>query len=282
MSRLYAAAASAVIGAGGKVDPATPAGVQPQGLTGFNLTMTEEFGHNPEILTAYAMRFHPGGAVWSTRYPDWLTTGLAQSPYTGNPGIPEQQFYGRDAVTTSAGVLHLTARRLPVANIANPHPGFRYVSGQINSWPGHNQQYGFLEARIRLPGGLCQWPAFWMFPQTYDPAAYHEIDIMECFESGTQITTNNHYGTGGTQIGSTAYGVGTTATWHTYGFEWKADRHRWYVDAVQIREDTGSAHMHPVPMFPILNLATLPRANTLEYPEQMVMDVDYFRFWQAA
>ena len=41
-------------------------------------------------------------------------------------------------------------------------------------------QYGYFEARLKLPSGKGTWPAFWMMPKNYTSwPACGEIDIME-------------------------------------------------------------------------------------------------------
>jgi beta-glucanase (GH16 family) len=248
-------------------------------VTDWSLVVSEEFNHNPTILNDHLLRFHQGGIAWATRYPDWLGQ-IGQSVYTGNPGLPEQQLYAREGVSTGGGALRLTASRLPIADVLNPYPGFRYVSGQINSWPSHNQLYGFFEARVKLPGGLCQWPAFWMFPEVWDPAHYHEIDMMECFEHDTETTISSHEA-GSTLSGLTPYSLGPVTSWHTYGVAWTATELVFFGDGVAGGSEGNVAAVPQIPMFPILNLAARPQVTNADYPERMVMQVDYIRIWEA-
>lgn len=65
----------------------------------------------------------------------------------------------------------------------------KYSSGQINSFSKFAQQYGYFEARIKLPSKAGLWPAFWLMPNRIDPKLWStysikdkkgmEIDIME-------------------------------------------------------------------------------------------------------
>lgn len=58
------------------------------------------------------------------------------------------------------------------------------TSGRINTAGKFDFRFGRVEARIRVPGEIGSWPAFWMlgakFPQTGWPKA-GEIDILELF-----------------------------------------------------------------------------------------------------
>ena len=269
-----------------KVDPASPAGVQPVGKTAgtaWALSMSEEFGGAIQVLDATRdyIAFRPGGPAWRTRYPDYLMRLMGeQYPWTGNPQLPEQQYYGREGVTVSGGALHLTATKNPVAPVLNPHPGFRYTSGNINSRDGHAQEYGYFEARMRLPAGPSQWPAFWIFPYEWDTTRQCEIDVIESFESSTEVVHTNQiskYG-GGPNMAKT--NVGLTNMWHVYGLEWTPTTITWWVDG-QSRyvENTATTNGQPGrDMYVILNLAMHPRTDG-NYPDKAVVDVDYIRCW---
>lgn len=264
-------------------DPDTPAGVQPLGSTGtWKATLTEEFNgpvdvrHEGRGLVA----FRKNGPVWHTRHADYLFDPDfgPQNNYTGNPQLPEQQVYLTEAVSTAGGNLLLTATKFT----ENPAPwkGFRYKSGTINSQLSHNQTFGWFEARMKLPGGVCQWPAFWLFPEVWDESKQVELDIMECFESSTTVTAWNQM-PDATVTGVTT-NVGDVTAWHTYGLHWSASAVEWYVDGALVATETNAAAVPQVPMYVILNLAARPRASESEYPASMVTQVDYVRCWEPA
>lgn len=112
--------------------------------------------------------------------------------------------------------------------------GNEVISARINtrqSW-----QYGYFEARMRLPKGKGTWPAFWMMPKQ-DSAwpACGEIDIMEevgynpnYTSSSIHCTAYNH--TIGTQKTAERLTAGAQEEFHVYALEWTADYIRTYVD----------------------------------------------------
>ena len=166
-------------------------------------------------------------------------------------------------------------------------------SGMLRSkWYG---KYGYYEVRMKVPGGLGMWPAFWLNPQdqTWPP----EIDVVEIVNNGRDTTANSfHYVHGvGTksatfslldQWGAYRPGFDYKDGFHTFAVEWTADRVRHFVDDKLVVErpytwlhdngsDGGPAHV-------LLNLAVggdwpgAPTASSL--PADLV--VKYMRVWQ--
>jgi len=79
------------------------------------------------------------------------------------------------------GVLYLTARRLKLSQPS----GVNYESGMIRS--DFTARYGFFEARVKMPGGLGVWPAFWLNSDVSESGHLSwppEIDIFEFVNNG--------------------------------------------------------------------------------------------------
>ena len=69
----------------------------------------------------------------------------------------------------------------------------RYASGIAITMDKFDQQYGYFEAKIKVPKGNGLWPAFWMMPYHAWPP---EIDIMEILGRDTDtMYMTNHWGT---------------------------------------------------------------------------------------
>lgn len=183
-----------------------------------------------------------------------------------------------------------------VANITGGMKPGGIESGMLRSkWSG---QYGYFEARVKVPAGRGLWPAFWLNPQ--DQVWPPEIDIMEIVNNGRDTTRNSfHYvhgqgprktETGFSKLdkhGSYRPNVDFADGFHTFAVEWTDDRVRHFVDDVLVVErsyvwqhndgrDAGPAHV-------LLNLAVGggwagPPDKESTFPARL--QVDYIRVWQ--
>lgn len=155
----------------------------------------------------------------------------------------------------SGGVLRITARKV----------GNEVISARLNTkelW-----QYGYFEARLKLPKGKGTWPAFWMMPADGGNWPHcGEIDIME--EVGTNpnytsssihCTAYNH--TIGTQKTAERLTPGAEDEFHVYALEWTPEFIRTFVDGKQLfyfaNDGKGNQNTWPFdkPFHPIFNLA---------------------------
>ncbi len=65
----------------------------------------------------------------------------------------------------------------------NTGESYEYTSGWVETKEEYNTQYGYIEARIKLPYGRGFWPAFWTFvgPGVPNNVNAAEIDIFEMY-----------------------------------------------------------------------------------------------------
>lgn len=160
-----------------------------------------------------------------------------------------------------------------------------YTSGAINTHHKYNFDYGYFEARLKMPEGKGMWPAWWMLKDGWPP----EIDMLEVLCSKpNELHVNYHYGPAWNEHYSHEQvlnlGIDTTADFHTYGFEWTPDYMRYYVDGVQVGHDftNKEAISQAKGMYMILNLAIdgwdgTPDDSTV-WPA--LYQCDYVRVWQ--
>lgn len=247
------------------IDPATTAGVQPVGKTGWNLTFSDEFG-SMTIIDAAAGRVRFGGPEWHAWYPDNHPGFIAQGavgPHTNNAGT-ELEYYDTTGLSVASSVLTLTARS------ESSFSGYPATSGMIQSNPSYNPLYGYAEARIRCNLGSGAWPAFWMIAASY--VWPPEIDIMEDFNNGTAYFVSN-YGPGHT-IMQSAVGA-TLSAWNVYGFEWAAGVAKWYLNGSLTTTETVGSSVPNEPMYLVLN-----QAVNATLSGSVSCDIDYVRYWQ--
>lgn len=160
-----------------------------------------------------------------------------------------------------------------------------YTSGAINTHHKYNFDYGYFEARLKMPAGKGMWPAWWMLRDGWPP----EIDMLEILCSRpNELHVNFHYGPSWNEHYSHEQvldvGFDASEQFHTYGFEWTPKYMRYYVDGVQVGHDftNKSAIKEARGMYMILNLAIdgwdgAPDKAT-QWPA--LFQCDYVRVWQ--
>ncbi len=201
---------------------------------------------------------------WSSGYP-WTNPDGNYNRSTG-----EQQVYLPRNIVVSDGTAKLIAKRESV----NGRP---YTSGMISSDPrngkGFLHTYGYIEARIKVPGGKGMWPAFWNLPW---PIAWPpEIDIVEVL--GDECVAEFHL-----HPNANYQGINVCDTWHTYAVDWRPGKIVWYLDGVERYREEGD-HVPSQPMYLLLNLAvggSWPGSPDSSTPFPGVMEIDYVRVYQ--
>ncbi len=160
-----------------------------------------------------------------------------------------------------------------------------YTSGAVNTHHKFNFNYGYFEARLKMPKGKGMWPAWWMLKDGWPP----EIDMLEILCSRpTQLHVNCHYGPAWNNKSSheqvLELGFDSTDDFHTYGFEWTPKYMKYYVDGVQVGHafTNKQALEQCTGMYMILNLAIdgwdgTPDSSTV-WPAEY--QCDWVRVWQ--
>jgi len=199
----------------------------------------------------------------------------------------------------NARVLSRSAR---AGSAAASSPGACPARARLKSQGLREFQYGYIEARAKVPSGAGLWPAFWMLGATFErdetnpidsnwPQA-GEIDIMEYVGRAPNITYGTIHGTGYAGAG----GLGkwnrqespVADDWHTYAVQWDADGIRWFFDGQMYgelgREAVGDREwVFDQPFFLLLNLALGgafpgPIGLDVQFPKQFL--VDHVRVYQ--
>lgn len=148
--------------------------------------------------------------------------------------------------------------------VANTNPGCESTSQQMGQtwtsariWTENKAtfEYGQLEARIWMPAGSFNWPAFWMMGQNFSSGQVNtgwpycgELDIAEGLQGNTQDQATIHSNINGT---STDWGEGSgltqvapitgtamTSGWHTYGILWQPNSISFTLDGKVWANDT--------------------------------------------
>ncbi len=228
----------------------------------------------------------------------------------------EPQIYLESNVTTSNGELIISLNNNQVicppnvqqttygCGICYPDDIYSFNSGWVENKHESKSQFGYLEARIKLPYDHGLWPAFWLYQGV---PTYQEVDIFEMTPGVTSYegssftqsiihsTTNVHTAAPAPAVypavdpngSGSAYIMDDYTQWHVYGIEWSPSKIIWYLDGYPIRYYQNIQIMDPLPI--IFNLAITPHdpaqwyhPNVPDFPEifPAIMRIDYVRVYE--
>ena len=235
---------------------------KPFGPSGtWNLIFNDEFNNNSLDLK-----------TWE---PSWFGgIGISNPVNTDEDGC-----YDSTQVSVSGGTLNLTAESTSNSS-CRKRDGSRadYVSGLVNTRNGFLFAYGYMEARMYLPGSngdIYNWPTFWT-DGTGDWPSTGEIDVMEslsghqpCWHYHYLDSSGKHQGPGGCVNWSDPTG------WHMYGAKWEPGRITFYYDGQEVGTHTDG--VVDAEHFIILNNGINDRYG-INVPA--TVKVDYVRVWK--
>jgi beta-glucanase (GH16 family) len=209
---------------------------------------------------------------WTAQREDWLPGG---STYNNREGAP----YLAKNVTVAGGSLIQTIRKEPFENAS-------YTTGMVNTNHRFSFQYGYVEARVKVPSCNGCWPTWWTLPtgETWPP----EFDLFEYIDTSGLIRrpfVASHWKDSPeavlqTQLDYYTQPCGTatdyTGQYHTYGFLWTPTKIQPYLDGVAGPTFTGAAVAHS-PMYLIMMLGVLDIGQPTDGAN---MATDFVRVWQ--
>ncbi|NEJ74664.1 family 16 glycosylhydrolase [Rhizobium phaseoli] len=217
-------------------------------------------------------------SAWGEKSSRWI----AHTPWNGDfgdarftdpaPGFP---------FTTDQGILKIEARK---------EADGTWRSGLLSSvnpkGEGFSQQFGYFEARMKLPPGKGVWPAFWLIG--LDRSKYTaEIDVLEYygrapyeFSMGFHIWRQSQGGqnsTGG--YWKTVEDGILNSEYHTYGVDIQADKTTFYLDRQYLWSFDTPKEYH-MPFYPLVNLALGSGWPIDETPNPSILLVDYIHVYK--
>jgi hypothetical protein len=244
---------------------ALPAPAPPLDLAHYTLTYAEDF--NDLSVSA-----------WGDGHHRWI----AHTPWAGDFGDavfadPEPGF----PFTIENGVLRIAARK---------NGDGKWFSGLLSAVDpkdrGFCQQYGYFEARMKLPPGPGVWPSFWLIGRDKSKGS-PEIDVMEYYgQDNSKLVSTWHVWK--SQFGQPDEGERTvvdvppgslSAQFHTYGVEVTPSEVHFYLDRVE------SWHVPAPPsysscFYPLVDLALGSGWPIKDTPDPSYLWVDYIHVYQ--
>ncbi len=243
--------------------------------------------------------------VWEDNFTVFDSTKWVKANYAVH--LPEPQIYLTSNVYCENDNLVIKLNKNPVTCPTNPTqttfacglatPGqvYPYNSGWVETSQSYNTQFGYIEAKIKLPFGYGFWPAFWTWRGSGVPTSNEtEIDIFEIL--GGEITnpntiTNNihlNYNDNNMYLNKLSPVNFNYTNWHTYGIEWSPSKIIWYVDGLPVRLFPNHGIIDPARI--IFNIAIdknhLPKEPSMHFPPMYSpyfpakMLVDYIKVYE--
>ncbi len=146
----------------------------------------------------------------------------------------------------------------------------QFLSGAITTYDKFNQKYGRFEARIKIPGTVGTFPAFWLYHQNrrWEGTQRTEIDIMENLGHAPQYIYNSfhyHNNVSASYSGDANFikpspsgqiftGTDYSRNYHTYAVEWSPGYVAWFIDNQKVSEMYNGAVDYEN-LYLLLNLA---------------------------
>ena len=220
----------------------------------------------------------------------------------GGFGNAEHQFYTdrpENVAHDGEGHLVITARQETVSGSTCWYGTCQYSSARLLTAGRFSQQYGRIEARMKIPTGQGLWPAFWMLGDDLFDVGWPdsgEIDIMENVGDAPGRVHGTLHGpgySGGGGVGGhfdLPSGERFTDQFHVFAIEWSPEVIRWLVDDRVYQTKTpadlppGTTWVFDHPFFLLMNVAVggywpgYPDETTL-FPQELL--VDYVRVYEA-
>ena len=179
----------------------------------------------------------------------------------------EQAAYDPKQATVSGGMLRLAAIASPATVNGRTYP---YRSGLIMTGDKYRVTYGYIEARVYIPGAadgtVYNWPAWWLVGDNWPTGG--EIDIMEGLEGNAYSTF--HFGTVANHQHYQFIARNNPVGWHVMAAHWQPGRITFYYDGIAIGTVTSNVTSQPMQL--ILNNAVGGWGGPTVVPATMLVD----------
>ena len=199
-------------------------------------------------------------------------------------GNNERQLYTNENQKLKNGFLVITAKK----------EDEKYTSSRITTKGKKEFQYGYFEARAKLPVGAGIWPAFWMLGANIDTVGWPkcgEIDILEYVgkEPHTVFTSLHTQDSHGNTINTKKTVIETIEQgFHLYAIDWNSDKIDFYVDnqlVYRFQPDNKTEAVWPYnqPFYFLVNMAIGgnfggPEVDDSIFPQEF--KIDYIKVYQ--
>jgi len=265
-----------------------------QGLTIGNLLWGDDFKGSKDATI--------NSQNWSARNCHRVPTEMGGGACFGT----ETNYYAPSAIKLDgsddgAAVISTTRATWPLPLDAGPclSNSCNFVSGRFDTHGKVSFQYGFIEARIKMPAGSGNHPAFWMLGDNINQVGWPttgEMDITEIRGNDPNVTTaainystyyapNNCCSNHRYTVAALNLGVDVSAGYHTYAVAWLPNSVSFYVDNKWISTTTSqtlSGHWSFNDKFFLIlnNAVNAGFSGSWDNLQKSTMSIDWVRSYQ--
>lgn len=247
-------------------------------------TATNSSTNNEEKVTLINRTI--GKLIWSDEFNDqilnsriWTARFCGQAAINGGGTCynNESQYYLPDAVSVDgSGNAVISTKYISTKPSQGTCLGDKcsFTSGRFDTQGKVSFLYGYIEARIKMPVGSGNWPAFWMLGTNITSIGWPnsgEVDIAEGFGNAkTRTSSAIHYSTSGEGCCNNhlfdyiRYDVGQdySSSFHTFGVAWLPNEISFYVDRKLIFQTSSTTIRSKIWPFNTANFLILNNAVT--------------------
>lgn len=244
-------------------------------------------------------------AIDSTK---WVARNCHRVPANGGGACfdGEDQFYAPSAIKldgSTSGVAVINTTRI---NGSKPSDAgiclsvsCHFVSGRFDTQGKALFQYGYIEARIKMPVGSGNHPAFWMLGNSINQVGWPlsgEMDITEIHSNDPFVSTAaTHYSTSATPNiccdnhfytwAGLNMGVDLTLDYHSYAIAWLPNQVSYYVDGRKVSTTTpvdlgGYWHFNDKFFLILNNAVNTIFSGSSDNLQSSTMSIDWVRAYQ--
>lgn len=255
-----------------------------------------------KLLWSDSFKGKSGGLIdsktWTARY-----CGHDADNGGGTCHNNEKQWYTPDAIRldgSAQGNAVITAKKVtgtPANAGTCMNPPCSFTSGRFDTQKKVSFKYGYIEARMKMPAGGGNWPAFWALGDSMSEVSWPRAGEIDIAEQGGNLPMRN---SAAVHFSVTEFGGGHRYIWgeevnqanyqtgfHTYGLAWLPGRLEFYVDRELFWTATPSNVQgywpFDKPFFLILNNAVQGSAGfggSYSGWAESKTEIDYVHAWQ--
>ena len=227
--------------------------------------------------------------VWEDHFNSFNSTKWAKAHYCDHYGCPTLYLAQNAWISDGNLVIQITNNTVVPPSSLPPieawgcgsscttGKAYNYTSGWVETIDNYNTQYGYIEARIKVPKIKGSNSAFWTHVGVHNASNAAEIDIFELYGSNPAnvVNTNIHKCYDAwckDDLVKLYLSNFDYRDWHTYAIEWDKNRIIWYIDSKVVRTLNNHGIVDPVRIIFSASIDPTEKPSPGSFPGYMLVD----------